>query len=163
MITPKTEAFPWPTIKLDKAELLELINETDVPGNQYRWGGKVGRSATPEDVIRKGVDCSGLTWWLMIAITDGKVELPHGSVNQREWCEAQGFKRSTVEAAKRKDGVVRMAFLRPEDNKGVGHVAFVLDGETIESHGGAGPDRRPWTGLGWQASAFVFVLTAPGV
>lgn len=33
---------------------------------------------------------------------------------------------------------------------------------TLESHGGVGPDERPWNKKGWQAKAHVYVLKPAG-
>jgi hypothetical protein len=57
------------------------------------------------------------------------------------------------------DDLVRIAFLRPQDTASrIGHVLLVHAGVSMESHGGTGPDSRPWTGTGWQAKTFVYVL-----
>jgi hypothetical protein len=54
---------------------------------------------------------------------------------------------------------VRIAFLRPQDvSSHVGHVVLLSGGHTLESHGGVGPDSRPWTGQGWQSKTFVYLL-----
>lgn len=161
-IEAATDEYAWPSIRLDKPLLLRIMGKIDIPGNQYLWGGKVPDDADSSVVNEKGVDCSGLVRYLIARGTSQAVKVPHGSVNQHDWFKQKGFKRSTVEAAKLKDGVVRVAVMSPEDGGGIGHIALVLDGETMESHGGAGPDRRPWTGLGWQAKARIYVLTAPG-
>lgn len=107
------------------------------------------------------VDCSGYTRWLIWHASSGRVTFVDGSAQQHEQAEHAGFKRSSVEAGKMRDGALRIAFLSPEDGGGVGHVALLLNGSTIESHGHHGPDSREWTGEGWQAKTAVYVLTAP--
>ena len=39
-------------------------------------------------------------------------------------------------------------------------VVLIHNAQTLESHGGVGPDSRPWTGAGWQAKAMVYQITA---
>jgi len=57
---------------------------------------------------------------------------------------------------------VRIAFLSPSDTSSrIGHVVLIQNGRTLESHGGAGPDSRPWNGESWQAVTRVYELTGP--
>ena len=58
---------------------------------------------------------------------------------------------------------MRIAFLAPQDAPSrIGHVVLVHNGKTLESHGGVGPNARPWTGTGWQAKASVYLLDPVG-
>jgi len=155
-----TESFPHPTLDLDMA-LLELLHSRVVqPGNQYKLGGKVNRLNADSSVVRAmGIDCSGYVRWILHRSTHDELVMPDGSVQQADWLDDMGFKRSSIEACKLKDGVLRIVQYRP--TSGIGHIALVLNGETIESHGGTGPDSRPWTGIGWQGACRVWCLTAP--
>ena len=86
-----------------------------------------------------------------------------GSVVQREHVQEKGYQHGTPADGLLRDGVVRIAFLRPQDvASGIGHVVLVHDAKTFESHGGVGPDSRPWTNTGWQAKTLVYVLTPAG-
>ncbi len=123
-------------------------------------GARPGRDFT-------AVDCSGFVREAIWRATTPHLNFPDGSVVQHEWIRAQGFTRSSPDAALLRDGAVRIAFLRPQDaprrpgqRTGVGHVALVHNSRTIESHGGGvGPDSRPWNKTGWQAKTFVYFLT----
>ncbi|ACA15295.1 peptidase S8 and S53 subtilisin kexin sedolisin [Methylobacterium sp. 4-46] len=106
------------------------------------------------------VDCSGFVRQVVRLATTPSLRFPDGSVNQHQWARARGLETSSVAEGRATDDVVRIAFLRPQDagRKRIGHVVLIANGETLESHGGVGPDSRPWTGTGWQAKAFVYVL-----
>lgn len=110
------------------------------------------------------VDCSGFVRELIWRATAPGFDFKDGSVVEHDWVRKQGFERSEVAAAAAKDGAVRIAFLPPDAVPSrIGHVAIIVDGVTLESHGGTGPDARPWTGHGWQAHTFVYVLDPAGV
>ncbi len=112
----------------------------------------------------KRVDCSGFVKQLVRLSTVPSLRFPDGSVNQHQWVRSHAYEKSSVADGKAQDGVVRIAFLRPQDAgpRKIGHVALVVDGRTLESHGGVGPDSRSWTGTGWQAKAFVYVFARDG-
>lgn len=106
------------------------------------------------------VDCSGFVRETIWRATAPHFNFPDGSVVQHDWIRAQGFTRSTIDAALQQDGAIRIAFLRPQDAPShVGHVVLVHNARTIESHGGVGPNSRAWNKAGWQAKAFVYLLT----
>ena len=155
--------FGWPVFDVDLKKLVAIHKELDDPGNQYKLGGKWPLALDPDQAEGRRVDCSGYVRWLLYHASpeDKRLVIPDGSVVQRDWIEAQGFKVSTVDAGKRLDGYLRMAFLPP--GGGVGHVSLILDGRTLESWGGAGPDSRAWDGLGWQARTVVYVVALPDV
>ena len=131
---------------------------TSQPRVTYGLGAKLPRhGAVPGQDFTK-VDCSGFVREAVWLSTTPHLNFPDGSVVQHEWVRAR-LPKSTIAAAQAADGVVRIAFLRPEDSpKGIGHVVLVLNGRTLESHGGVGPDSRDWTGEGWQAKAFVYTV-----
>jgi cell wall-associated NlpC family hydrolase len=154
-----TQDWPWPCLDMDIDLLLELSRKTTLPGDQYKLGGKApSLTATAAEVADVGIDCSGYFRWLIMRTTG--MYVPDGSMNQRDWLDRVGFKTSAVESGALKDGVVRAAYMRPLP-KGVGHIAMVLDGQTIESSGKRGPGRRPWTGDGWQSRCILWCLTKP--
>src|SRR5262249_20681679 len=82
---------------------------------------------------------------------------------QHDWVVSHGFQKSSVADAMMSDGIVRIGFLRPQDSsEGIGHVALIADGKTLESHGHVGPDSRAWTGGDWQNKAFVYIFARHG-
>lgn len=130
------------------------------PRVAYGLGAKVPfHGAVPGQDFTK-VDCSGFVREVVFRATNPPFDFSDGSVTQHGWVERQGFEKSTVAAGMARDGAVRIAFLSPQDTSiHIGHVVLLHDGVTWESHGGLGPDSRPWTGTGWQAQTTVFVLT----
>lgn len=158
-LKPATGDWAWPWLDMDVDLLLELARKTEKPGNQYKLGGKApSLDATAAEINEIGIDCSGYFRWL-IARTSG-MYVPDGSMNQRDWLDQAGFKPTSIDAGKLKDGVVRAAYMKPLP-KGVGHIALVHDGMTIESSGKRGPGRRAWDGQGWQSRCILWVLTKP--
>jgi cell wall-associated NlpC family hydrolase len=145
---------------IDTDLMIKVHDIVEVPGNQYKMGGKPDLFATADHVSDLAIDCSGYVRWLLHKATRGAVTIPDGSYIQHDYIEAQGYKHSSVEAGKLHDGCVRVAFLAPRDGR-AGHVAIIYQGETIESHGGTGPDRREWTGARWQGLCTVYALTKP--
>jgi hypothetical protein len=108
------------------------------------------------------VDCSGFVREAIWRATSPHLNIIDGSVRQHDWVRAQRFMRSDPDAALLQDGAIRICFLRPQDSpSGIGHVALIHNGQTVESHGGVGPNSRAWTKTGWQARTFVYFLTAP--
>jgi len=156
---PATSDWPWPYLDMDIDLLLELSRKTDQPGDQYKLGGKPpSLAATAAEINQTGIDCSGYFRWLVARTTN--MYVPDGSMNQRDWMDQAGFKVSSVDSGLIKDGMVRAAYMRPLP-KGVGHIALIHDGQTIESSGKRGPGRRPWTGEGWQSRCVLWCLTKP--
>jgi len=91
----------------------------------------------------KAIDCSGFVRYLLHFVF--ALDIPDGSVNQRDWIKANGFKKCAPSDVGNKDGAVRIAFLPPIPGvRKVGHVMLVVNGETCESHGGKGPNMRAW-------------------
>ena len=156
---PAPSDWPWPYLDMDSDLLLELSRKTDQPGDQYKLGGKPpSLAATAAEINQTGIDCSGYFRWLVARTTN--MYVPDGSMNQRDWMDQAGFKVSSVDSGLLKDGVVRAAYMRPLPG-GVGHIAMIHDGQTIESSGKRGPGRRPWTGDGWQSRCVLWCLTKP--
>lgn len=160
-VRPSMPSFAWPTLDINVAELLRLVDAADIPGDQYGLGAKWNVNADVATLRKSDVDCSGFVRWILRQASGEVLSFPDGSWIQHEWVKKHGFKASSVEAGKLVDHAVRIAFLSPQDGGGVGHVALIHNGETIESHGAAGPDRRPWNGLRWQGKCRVYVLVSP--
>jgi len=158
---PQASQAP-PKIPLDISVAQAFLDgcTSAVPRVTYGLGAKVPfHGAVPGKDFKK-VDCSGFVREAIWRATSPHQSFPDGSVVQHDWIRDHGFERSTPDAALQQDGVVRIAFLRPQDSpQHIGHVVLVHDARTLESHGGVGPDSRPWTKTGWQAKAIVYVLT----
>jgi hypothetical protein len=153
-------------LQIDMAAVQQFLQDclTSTPRVGYGLGAKI----VPVDTQAPGsggftkVDCSGFIRAALRRATPHppRLQFPDGSVVQHDWVRAQGFAKVTVADGQNADGVVRIAFLRPQDSPtNIGHVALIHNGRTIESHGGVGPDSRPWTGADWQARTSVYVLT----
>jgi hypothetical protein len=108
---------------------------------RYGFGSKAAFKTTPEDI--KAIDCSGFVRYLIYHVTDGEVIMPDGSWNQNAWCKHNHLITVEFATAADIDGWLRIAFLPPKKGH-AGHVWLILNGKTLESHGGVGPDRRPW-------------------
>lgn len=130
---------------------------TSTPRVTYGLGAKVPfLNAVPGRDFTK-VDCSGFVREAIREATTPTLAFPDGSVVQHDWVDGQRFQKCTVNDGKLDDGMMRIAFLRPQDvSSGIGHVVLILAGKTLESHGGTGPDSRPWDGSSWQAKTFVY-------
>jgi len=157
------EAFAVATVAFSIATAQAFLNacETSHPRVTYGLGKKILPGQTPGRDFTQ-VDCSGFVREIMRRATNLGSSFPDGSVIQHQWVDKKGFARATVADGKARDGAVRIAFLSPNATaSGIGHVALIVDGATLESHGGVGPDSRPWSGAGWQASTALYLL-APG-
>jgi hypothetical protein len=162
-------AFPWAHfINFDPHKLIDALDACNSADVTYGLGDKAGAWTSTPGADFTSIDCSGFVGWALSHATSGSFDTFRelGSVDQHDWLEAQGFKNSSIGACFRHDDVLRIAFLPPHAIGPVGHVALVLNGYTLESHGEdgrgvAGPDSRGWTGLGWQAHTLVYALTAP--
>lgn len=158
-----SSAFPYPTLAVDLSDLVTLTLQMQHQPVTYALGAKAPSLSAPRTAIRQ-IDCSGFVRYALYHATSAAGHpyvLADGSVCQHDEIAARGFKHSSVDAGRLADGALRIAFLSPGDGGGVGHVVLILGGRTLESHGGLGVDRRPWTGEGWQGRCAVYCLTAP--
>ena len=163
---PPPPGAPPATLQIDIAAVQQFLQDclTSTPRVGYGLGAKIN----PVDTQPPGnggftkVDCSGFVRAALRRATPHppRLQFPDGSVVQHDWVRAQGFTKVTVADGQNTDGIVRIAFLKPQDSpSNIGHVVLLHNGRTIESHGGVGPDSRPWTGTAWQARTHVYVLT----
>jgi hypothetical protein len=149
-----TEALAPPpamplTIDVAKAYLRSC--QTCTPRVGYRLGAKIPSLSSVPGRDFDAVDCSGLVRRLIQKATDPMVRFPDGSVVQQDWVRDQRYRGTTIAAGKLQDGKVRIGFLAPWDTASrIGHVVLIHNGMTLESHGGVGPNSRPWNGSGWQ-------------
>lgn len=151
------------TLAIDRAAAHAFLEActTSHPRVGYGLGAKISPHGAVPGTDFRAVDCSGFVRELIWRATAPHSNFKDGSVVQHEWVRSQGFQRATVQDGALRDGRVRIAFLPPDKSpKKIGHVALVHNGMTLESHGGLGPDARPWTGRDWQASTAVYVLDA---
>jgi hypothetical protein len=162
-VNPPTRDYAWPSLSLDIQAMLRTLADQRRAGVVYNLGAKIPlKPNLVPGKDYKSVDCSGEVRFLLWVASGGRVVLPDGSWIQHQAVKKAGFKKSSVDSAKLQDGVLRIAFLDPNDSHShIGHVVLVLNGETLESHGSHGPNRRAWNGTGWQEKASVYVLTAP--
>lgn len=105
-------------------------------GLPYKWGGK-----TPSFDPIKGVDCSGLTRWLLVNELDYTEEFPHGSYNQYSYALNNDWEIIPVSEALQLDGCAlfrrrRIKKFNGEYIKfGINHVGFSYRGYQIEARG----------------------------
>lgn len=148
------------TMALDWSKVQAFLQTCQAAGVGYALGAKVPSDDAIPGTDFKNVDCSGFVRAAIRRATDPLVSFPDGSVVQQDWVQAKGFAAGNIADGMLADGKVRIAFLNPQDSpEGVGHVVLVCNGSTAESHGGVGPDARPFNGTGWQAKAKVYLLT----
>jgi hypothetical protein len=155
-------ASPLLPLNMTRARAFLQSCMTSHPRVTYGLGAKVPFfGAVPGRDFTK-VDCSGFIRELIRLSTTPMTPFPDGSVVQHDWVIAHGFEKSSPQAALQNDGVIRMAFLSPHDSGiGIGHVLLVAAAMTLESHGGVGPDSRPWTNSGFQSKTSVYVVARP--
>jgi hypothetical protein len=152
-----------PALEVDIAKAAAFLQAciTSNPRVRYGLGAKIRAGQVPGRDFQ-AVDCSGFVREAIRRSTALGNSFPDGSVVQHDWIKARGFAKVERSSGSRKDGGVRIAFLAPQDAPSrIGHVVLLHDGQTLESHGGIGPDSRPWTGTGWQAKASVYLLAPP--
>ncbi len=126
--------------------ILEAVFRNMAGRVEYHWGGKAPDLAADSHTI-EGIDCSGFVQFALARATGGKLVLPQGSWQQREWCEAHQLYKlaqyTDVRFAERDPGRLFIAFITPR-GKTPGHVWLVRAGLTMESFGGRGVGARPW-------------------
>jgi hypothetical protein len=150
------------TLPIDWSKVAAFLTacETSHPRVTYGLGAKVPSDTAVPGTDFTHVDCSGFVRAAIRRSTNPKSGFPDGSVTQHEWVAAHGFQSVPLADGKRTDGKVRIAFLDPHDTSSkIGHVVLIRNGKTAESHGGVGPDSRPFDGSGWQAKTKLFLLT----
>jgi hypothetical protein len=154
------QAAPQLAIDIDRALAFLHDCQTSTPRVTYGLGAKVPfLGAVPGRDFQR-VDCSGFVREAIRRSTQPTAAFPDGSVVQHEWVRSRGYEHGAVADGAKTDKSVRIAFLSPQASpQGIGHVVLIYQGKTLESHGGVGPDSRPWTGTGWQSKVDMFVLT----
>lgn len=156
-----TPVAHWTSVAFNTDEALRFLHAcmTSNPRVRYGYGKKIRPGEVPGRDFT-AVDCSGLVRELVRRSTNLGTRFPDGSVVQHEWVRSRHFRPVDRDDAMSRDDEVRIAFLSPRDStNGIGHVALVHNGQTLESHGGVGPNRRPWTVRGWQAKSYVYLFS----
>ena len=159
---PATESVAG-SLALDLTKAKSFLNQciTSQPRVGYGLGAKAPFHGAVPGTDFTRIDCSGFVREAIWHATSPHLDFKDGSVVQHEWVAQHGFPPASVADGSARDGVIRIAFLSPHaTTSGVGHVTLIADGRTLESHGGLGPDSRPWTGADWQGKCVLFVLTA---
>lgn len=139
--------------KVSLAKLHQYHAQVIRAGCSYGLGAKAPLHAVAGSFHR--IDCSGYARVLLFNATNGELSLPDGSQNQRAWAEKNLREVKYTDAAKHMTGKrLFVAFIKPFQNGcgSVGHIWLLADGdpgvgvepETIESHGGVGPNSRRW-------------------
>ena len=146
----------YPTLPVDIGKLHDVLAACQHDGVTYKLGAKAPQSSTwpvfDYPPTFSALDCSAFARYSMYHATAGEILLPDGSVNQNDWCAAQGFKhRSIADGQDYTAGmglnVLYACFCRTGSRgEKIGHVWYVAGSGgqlwTLESHGGVGPDSR---------------------
>ena len=158
LLKGKDSTLPgFPSLPVDIGKLHDALAICQHDGVTYKLGAKaVQHSAFPVfdyPPTFSQIDCSGFSRFSLYHATAGQVLLPDGSVNQNDWCAAQGFKHRSIAAgqdytAGMGQNVLYLCFCRTGSrSEAIGHVWMVAGSGgqlwTIESNGGVGPNSRP--------------------
>ena len=137
--------LPTKTISIDGAALAAFMDATMGGHIEYGLGDKASPLTIDPSAIRK-IDCSGYVQYLLYTVSSGAVHVRSGSWYQNKYFKDNRFEEVdyATEASKR-DNTLRLGYFHGGGK--VGHIWFVLNGETIESSGGKGPNRRDWNAL----------------
>lgn len=137
--------LPPKKIMIDGAKLKAFMD--GMLGGHVKYGlGKKASPLTIEPTKIKKIDCSGFVQYLLYTVTGGTVKIKAGSWHQNKYFEDNRFEQVDykTEASKR-DNVLRLGYFFGGGGGGIGHIWFVLNAETIESHGSKGANRRSWS------------------
>ena len=134
---------------LDQKRLLDLHAKLDHAtyavgkDSDGKLKGKAKNSAEPDKISK--LDCSGYVKYVLYNVSDGKIDIKGGSYYQYKWCKEQKLKKvDYAKAAKKSDNILRLGYFAKKKKGKYGHVWLILNGKTLESHGGTGVNRRPW-------------------
>ena len=166
LLAPTAE-FPYPTLPIAADKLDALMDSLVGAHLDYQMGGKGDPLSLQAEEFSDhgitGLDCSGLVRWIIFHAMDqpSDFNFADGSAEQHEQIQAVGFKPSQNSDGLNHDGVIRIAFLTPEDGGVVGHVLLIHGGATAESYGGRGPGFRTWGAEGFMQKMHLYVLALP--
>lgn len=128
--------------KLDVNKLVEVFDHMHLKPTPYVWGEKAP-SMTCDSSEIKGIDCSGFSRYAICKASDGVTDIGDGSQQQMEWFEGNPNNATEYRKAGLTKDRLFIAFIKAA-NGHPGHVWFVLNGFTMESHGGVGVSSRVW-------------------
>ena len=157
-IIPPSSAFAFPTISFAGSKLQALTKSLMDAGVRYRLGAKAVPLSLQAGEF-SAIDCSGVVRWAFFH--GAGITIPDGSAVQHQWFEENGFKESDFDSGLLEDGVLRIAFLAPNDSiEHIGHVLLIYNKMCYESHGSTGPDgRRVWGSKpAWMPKMLVYVV-----
>lgn len=120
-----------------------LTHRAMLSGMHYGLGAKIPLTTPLSGLHGRSVDCSGFVRWLTYQSTDNHLVIPDGSYYQRDWF-AQRATKVEYHSVGQNLNELHIAFICPTPEHKVGHVWFVREGWTYESHGGVGPNSRRW-------------------
>lgn len=143
-------------LSVDTAKLLDIVDQLRARAVGYALGAKAILLSPISSIA--DLDCSGLIRYVLFHATYKRVMVPDGTWWQDDWCQKQGFERIDYKStAGDGDNRLRIAFKHVGP---VSHAWLVLNGQTIESHRGVGPDRRDWkTGALYRHVSRCYLLT----
>lgn len=147
-----------PQTACDLAKLLKLSADTVTAGNDHEFGAIVDLDHSAAHVAREDVDAPSYLRWLLYKASGEVLKLPKSIEEQRHWAQSIGFEPGVPADCHKEDGFLRIAF-RDASEEWREHVTLVLNGQTLESRYGHGPDSREWTGRGYSQGE-VYVLKA---
>ncbi len=131
---------PQGTIVLSPTAVLGFCQEMMDGHCKYGFGKKASPLSTSPSKVTE-IDCSGFVRYLLYQVTNGGVVIPDGSWAQDEWFRKHRFPQVEYATAAKLDGVLRLGYFSGSP----GHIWFIQNGKTIESHGKSrGPNRRSW-------------------
>ncbi|WP_395735916.1 hypothetical protein [Prosthecobacter sp.] len=131
-----------PQLLVSREKCFSLLNQLIAAKTKYGLGSKAHPiNAEPSKI--KAIDCSGLVRYLVYNASKDH-SFPDGSWTQMDYLTKKKFRKVDYKhKASLNDSWLRIAFIKKSGSH-PGHVWLIHNGKTIESHGGKGPDRRPW-------------------
>ncbi len=138
--------------------LASFVNQLMDGHVKYALGGKVGDLSKPPSQVTE-IDCSGFVRYVMYQVFHIRTHAG-GSWWQNKHFEEGGFEQvDYATEASKTDNCLRLGYYPGVRKNGerikIGHIWFVLNGETIESYSGGvkhGPGRRAWNTPGLKSS-----------
>jgi hypothetical protein len=129
------------TISIQTSDLLDICGKLMDGHVSYSLGAKAP-SLNCDPVRITQIDCSGFVQYVLYKASNRSVHLRSGSWFQNDWC-SKNLAKVDYASALESDGWLRLGYF-PGTGTRAGHIWLILDGNTLESHGGKGPDRRAW-------------------
>lgn len=164
---PKTSTYDWIQLPGDINKPADTAKYLESIGCTYVFGGKdQALLQSPTNSIKDdleaitGIDCSGFVGVVVWHMAEIDLEMKNSQMIG-QWADAQGFKKSTPEAARDDRTGNLYLFVLPStvSGDGIGHTGFAEAGLTAESYGHHGPGQRAITAVwDWFKDCEVWVL-----